>query len=483
MNILASKVRFVLPDEPFGKYIRDLDLLTNEIKLLQKKAGTSNKKFVKAFSEVYAAAKDDKKLDGLIEKPIQVRALAILLQSDIKEHVQLTEELFEKINAVRPNPSSLLIENIYQHYLYYYDHLDDSSIVAFWLKMALAKKGKLDGGVKNILSKTGPKWLAEKAINKNSDFLEQVKYLGLEQYASGRFLTLSKNIYFVKQLEKIPVNQPHDLLLEVQNKSTYESRYDEHKLLGHKILEILIERAPINDIDDSWLNVIMTIAGDPRVPYTHPKYQKWWSALPNSSNLKVKGWLSRLDLRLFLEALKNYSDNSFQSDLQRMYPARKRFLEGLLDKNLISNTRLFLTQGFISYLKRNYKPEHLPSFSRVTTGSISVIHIQFRDSEANIIEGSHSCQLWVYKSLNPSAVVFDLNKSGATYSALTSGLNSKMKDDNGVPLLIENIIHHPPLNWQNKAINALDIAGVKISARDVLTDEDYLRYKRSYGVG
>jgi hypothetical protein len=276
------------------------------------------------------------------------------------------------------------------------------------------------------------------------------------------------------------VNKPHNLLVEVQNKTTFDSRYDERCLVGHKILEILITRAPRVGIDDSWLNVILAIAGDPRVPRTNPKYQKWWLVIDSTLNVKVRGWLSRLDLRLFLEALKNYSFGTGRDNLRRMFPSRKHFLEGLLNKGLISETRLYLSSGAAFYLQQNYNREHLPNFSRVTDGDRSIIYVRMGD--VHIIEGSHSCYLWIYPELDSSAIVFDSYNVRVSYSSLTQGLSKKMILKGTPPR--EKITHNPiSFSWQRKAIQTLRRIGVNITAKDVLPRNDYQKYIRKYGVG
>jgi len=329
----------------------------------------------------------------------------------------------------------------------------------------------------HLLGGNGPKWLAEESHSEGRDFDEQVRLVRLDRYLSGRFLTISKNIYYLNVLRGLETNESNPILEEMQKRSVYDSRYDESSLLGHQILSILIEKAPVSGVGDSWLNVVLAIAGDPRVPPSHPKYLKWWSQLDQQLKNKVQGWLSKLDLRLFLEALEDFSYQPRNEELKRMYPARKHFMEGLLNKQLVTGTRLYLSPSAESYLRRTYKSEHLPSYSVVTDQGKSLIHIQL--GSVHLVEGSHSCQLWIYESLDPSAVVFDYTKNRVTYSSLTQGLAFRMRDK-GLPHKA-NITHHPPLGWQNKAIVALRELGVPIDPKDVLTPKDYRVYKRQYG--
>jgi hypothetical protein len=226
----------------------------------------------------------------------------------------------------------------------------------------------------------------------------------------------------------------------------------------------------------------MSIAGDPRVPTTHPNHQKWWSRISESFKNKVKGWLSKMDLRLFLEALENYSLQRGNGEIKRMFPSRKKFLEGLLDKELITNTRLYLAQGAESYLKKNYEPEHLENYnySTIKGDARSIIHVQL--GKVHLIEGSHSCYLWIYPKLDPSAIVFNYAKKNVLYDSLTSGMSGKMKRCRTPHK--ENITHSPVnFSWQRKAIKTLNSIGVKIYPEDVLSQKDYSLYIRKHGMG
>ncbi len=480
MRLNISKLSFDLPESPFAAYPNALNRLSKKMESIGSGAGTNSDKFKLAYNVIIDAIKNDRELSHVLDAPIKIRALAVALQSEFQEKIDVTANTLTTINAVKPSASRLLILNMYQYYLSLYDRLSSYSDISEWLIHAMKYKGMIGEFDNKILSNHGPKWVAQECIKNNREFDNQIKFLKLENYSSGRFMTVAKNVYYVEQLRTIPVNKPHDLLNEVQNKSVFESKYDDEFLLGHKVLEILIKRAPKSGIHDSWLNVIIAIAGDPRVPNSHPKYSKWWAPIDSTLRVKVRGWLSRLDLRLFLEALENYSSQPGKRDLKRMFPSRKHFLEGLLDKGFVTGTRLFLSYGAARYLRQNYNAEHLPNFSNVTDGDKSIIHVTL--DGAHLIEGSHSCYLWVYKNLDESAIVFDYNEHNVRYSSLTGDMGYAMEQKGTPP--VANITHNPSnFNWQHNAIQTLNKIGVGIKARDVLSKEDHLLYKRKHGVG
>jgi len=481
MKLHISELTFSLPQNPFGKRLVKFRNLSNELKEMANKAGTENQAFKRAYSGLVDSVLRGEKLENILEKPIQVRALAVALNSSIGSRLALTERVFRKIERLQPKPSTLFLQSLLQYYLMHFNQQPEHETIARWLISALRKKGLKREWHANILGQNGPKWLAKKAIDQKRDFQNLVEEIGLHQYASGRFMKVAKGIYYVEQLEEIPVNQPHDLLDEVQKKLVYEANYDGTYQVGHKILEILIRRAPERNIHDSWLNVVMSIAGDPRISKNHPNYHKWWRLIDQKLRLRVQGWLSKLDLRLFLEALENFSSLSNNHDLQRMFPSRKKFLEGLEDNKLVDHTRLYLSAAAERYLKRNYKAEHLPAYSRIISGDRSIVYVRLKGGRAHMVEGSHSCYLWIYKYLTEPAIVLDYSQDQVTYGELTSGMNNKMSDR--YCGAVARITHTPTnYSWQKKAVSELQELGVNIYAKDVLSNEDYLKFKRKHGV-
>jgi len=479
MKLPVSKLNFSLSNAPFVECKKRMEAATEGAKKIAVGAGTGGLAYEKSFLKIKTALRQGKNLEGILVSPIDLRAMAFLFNDvDYVDRINLTPSLLQKVDEIRSQPSRLLVDAIYSHYLHKYDFLKFPLVVARWLKRAKNRRDGLSREVEHLLDDNGPKWLAEESQRQGRDFDEQVKRVELDLYRSGRFLTVAKNIYYLSVLSQLQPNENHLILEEMQKPSAYDSRYDEGSQLGHQILRILIEKAPLSEVSKIWLNVVLAIAGDPRVPSSHKKYRKWWSQIDRQLTNKVRGWLSKLDLKLFLEALKNFSYQVGNEELKRMYPARKQFMEGMLNKQLVTGTRLFLSHDAECYLKDNYKPEHLPSYSCVN-GAQSVIHIQL--DSVQMIEGSHNCKLWIYERLDPSAIVFDYSKNQVSYQSLTGGLRDQM-----VMLGVyhkEDITHNPSnFNWQHKAIKALQDLGVAIEPKDVLMEGDYRKYKRLYGV-
>lgn len=481
MRLPISKLQFRLPDALLTQYEYRLDIATENIKKIARDSGTHSDRYKRALQRFSQSLQQGRSLLSVLRSPVELRVLALLLKNDTASIIELTPAVLNKIDQIRAKPSSLFLEAVYSYYLKHYDQLKDVRAVESWLRKGKEVRGELTDELKHLLGGNGPKWLAEESHRRRSDFDEQVQHLRLDLYQSGRFLTVSKNIYYLDLLRGLRPNEFHSILNEMQMSSVYNSRYDESTLLGHQILRILINKAPDSGVNEAWLKVVLAIGGDPRVPRSHRNYIRWWSQLGTELKGKVEGWLSKLDLKLFLEALEDFSDQPANKELKRMYPARKHFMEGLLNKKLVTRTWLFLSYSAEQYLKGIYQPEHLPNYSLVD-GERSLICIQL--GKVHLVEGSHNCKLWIYERLDPSAAVFDDTKKQFTYRSLTGGLRDQM-ENLGI-YHVADITHTSNYNgnnysWQRNAITALNGIGVQIDSEDILSAEDHRKYKRLYG--
>lgn len=468
-----KKLKFDLPDNMMFPYCAVLEESTSQVQKLAKSSGTGSEKFKEAYEKFWKAHRYGQDIAQILNSSVDLRALAIALKTSKASKIPINVELLKKIDDIKAKPSSLLLESIYSHYLSYYDQLEDLKSVESWLRKSKEARGELDKSTAYILGGEGPKWIADTSREKDIDFDQRVCQVGLDHYLSGRFLANAKNIYYLETIRCLDPGEKHEILEEVQKRDVFESRYEEDSLLGHEVLKILIFKADAKQISDNWMNVIMAIAGDPRVSTHNARYIRWWSQIPQDLVAKVRGWLSKLDLRLFLEALKDFSNQPGKEELKRMYPSRKQFLEGLLKQELVTGTRLFLTYDAEHYIRKHYKIEHLPSYSTVEGGSPKpLIYISL--SGAHVVEGTHSCYFWIYKRLADSAAVFNYNKRRFTYRELTAGLHERMLHEQKEGRYAA--IQHNG-NWQMKAAVALKNLGVDIDASMLLTKIDYQRYK------
>jgi len=492
MLIKFPEINFSLPE---WEYKRDFSIyadVTKSLKEKTKSVGFQSLVFLKSTRAIFAKAKEGKssEIPDLIRKPVDVRALTTLWLSDLFfNNCSVTEELLNALYKPRPALSKLVIQQLLRLFFNRFDEVGDLDALILCLHAELSRnarklnKSDLAKLIKNrtkIISIDGPAWIAKQAIKKQTDLDNFIDEIGLNSFINTRFYSLCQNHYYLEQLRSIEPGVKHAILEEIVKPAVYESPYNQTEMLGHEILRILIDRSPKEGVDEQWQGIILTIAGDPRISKTAPKYQLWWTALNTEQIQKVRGWLSRFDLLLFLKVLEDYGSVSGKSDMSRMFPARKKFLEGLFEMGLVEDSRLFINYKAESYLRNNYKISELPVYANVKDASRSMIYL--RVAGKHMIEGTHNFKLWLYDDLPPRSAIFDYSKDTFNHYELSSHLEGHFykffKDVNKKTPV--SIPHNG--DWQHKAIDAFESFGVRVNPEKVLTEQNYLIYKRRYGL-
>ena len=328
----------------------------------------------------------------------------------------------------------------------------------------------------DIFDNRGPEHIAKIALKEGKELKESWKRLGLSGYDNCIYQQICRHRYYIETLKTIPVGDDHAILSEISRKEVYEASAGKGKLLGHEVLETLISRSPMSEPSDSWLKVIISIAGDPRVNPAMPRYQKWWGLISKKLRTKVQGWLARFDLALFLEILKEYGRVSGDSDLKRMFPQREKFLKGLIDQGLVIQSRLFVSYKAEEFLRRYYKAEQLPAYALVN-GQVSIIYLQV--GNCHMVEGSHNFSLKIFPELPKSTRILNYSEKYFRNYDLNKYLCTDFENEVGKPYA--KIIHNS-LTWQNKAIQYLKKQGITLNIEKLFTPSDYETFKCRYGI-
>ncbi|MFA0349913.1 transcriptional regulator, partial [Vibrio sp. 10N.222.55.C6] len=106
MRLRIKKLPVTLRHDPLGKSIEELSQLTQKLGVLSKNAGIENTKFKSAYGDVYKALIANKAVEDVVDTSVHVRALAISLQTDIKNKVSFTRRLLNKITEIVGKPSA-----------------------------------------------------------------------------------------------------------------------------------------------------------------------------------------------------------------------------------------------------------------------------------------------------------------------------------------------------------------------------------------
>lgn len=326
-----------------------------------------------------------------------------------------------------------------------------------------------------LISMEGPSYFSRQVRESGQELEQKFAALGLVGYDQGRYGDLCRAHYYIETLKEVELGQWDPIFDELLKPSVNRAPFGEGKRIGHAALEILIDRAG-SEVSEGWQDFVLGVAGDPRINSSATNYQEWWRPLGAARVDKVRGWLSREDLKLFLQALEQYGIESGKSDLQRMFPARKRFLEGLYNQKLIRNTRLMLGRSAEGIVKRLLGDEIKTNFASLEGGLADKAIIYVDCGDFYLVEGSHSFKIWVYLA-PPGKLVPSYDCSSFTHGELTHITPSQYSAMYGLPY--EAVTHNG--TWQSKVINFLAEHGVELDIESLLSPAEYRGHLAIHG--
>lgn len=493
--IKVSALDFKLPEwqESDFQLVREAE---RKVASVGNSAGKSSEAFKDACEELkyIARRKGRAPLRSALAKAIDVRAFTYLLATDdeFAKSISLHSDLLDAVLVPRNPLSKLSLLQLIRAFFVRFDELVSADGLKTWCEFQKAQLSAYDGKKDSndltryakyaviLFSESGPHRVVTYAKSNQMDFDNVVPKLGLTGFSGGRYLTLCRYQYYLESLKSIPVGSDDAILLEVTNSDVVNAPYADDKLLGHAILEVLIDRSEGQSISRSWQSTILSIAGDPRVPRSSRNYQQWWALLGEKRIALMRGWLSRFDLSLFLGILEQSAKDNSDKMMERMFKPRKIFMEGLLEQGIILESRLFLTSAAEYYLVKNYKKNELPSIAKVKGGQASVIYLRLKNG-VHFVEGTHSFSIRVMDKLPTKTRLDDYSVNTYHSRDLGAGLGEayfrEYKNDGGI--IAE--AHDTRLNWQNKVLQHLKKYKIELDIGMLLPPNKYREYKSKFG--
>lgn len=401
-----------------------------------------------------------------------------------------TQELLDRFETVGLPLSSLTLAALLRAYFDHFDRLFQGDMLkhgqTFLRRHLNARRGGQSGSDLDKV-RSAQDWLfSESAIQatvsstrqRYSDLEEAWRAWGLRAYRAGRFAQRCQAIFYIEHLEQIDVGADTAVFAEVTQKSVARLPYGEGKTIGVKVLEVLIDRSADSQLSDAWREAILEIAGDPRLPPSAPSYQRWWDPVGPERVRRMQGWMSQLDIGLFLEVLEEVGKQSSNAELQRMFPARKQLLTAILETGAVVNSRLFLSREALSYVKRQYPERQLNVFGKLSDASKSVIYMQV--GSVHLVEGTHSFRIYIYPSLPADCIVFQHDKHPINPLDLGPDLERSLYDPGTPKSQYRHFAstHYTNLKWVYEAIRVLRNAGVRVDETQVLSASQLARFRR-----
>lgn len=467
---------------------------------LEGKAGGSD-----AFERMLAAFRDmvrTGRFDGfkpLLGKRLAARALTWLWLNDEVIgprllNVQLLNTLTE---AQQPRLTRITLVQLIQMYFRHFDRLDERDKTAeqslravveahVHAQLRLLPEPRMPSLRPDALTQLkqhghwllgldGPLALAKQVREQGSELAASFEAYGLAGLDTGRYGDICRAHFYLETLRGLAPGEWDEVLDELLKPSVSKAPYEGDKRIGHAALEILIDRAGAEP-GEAWQNFILNLAGDPRIASSSPNYRQWWLPLGEERINQVRGWLSKEDLRLFLQAVEQYGKESGKEDLQRMFPARKTFLEGLFRLGLIRSTRLMLGGAAQQSVRRILGAEVKTNFAKLTMADKAVIYLDCGDF--HLVEGSHSFKIWVYLA-QPGPAIKSYDIKVFSHTDLTVELPKVYKKL--YPELGHEAVTHNG-TWQRKVFDFLAENGIGVDIEQLLTKQEYRSYLSRYGV-
>lgn len=491
---MLSIAKFTLPEnagladvKEFGKFVTRLERISGS-------TGTSSRWFQLRCNVISRLARDGEALDSMLTVSRDSRVILHLWEHDdaFLTKVPPTKRTLTKLREFSGGFRAGHLSSLTEVYFRRFDEIPQHSAMMEAIGEALRAIPKkrlppnlrqLAGHIDVVFNTRSPEIIAKAVREDRKSFKAFVAHLGVPVERPGRFMEACKNEYYVQTVQTLEPGVMHPVLRELMSQDVKESPYDKRLCLGQKVASIMIEKSARlpRGMPEDWLDTVISIMGDPRRGHRTPAYQKWWAPMSASQVALVRKWLAGADLRLFLEILE---DSSSDADLQRMYPDRKAFLEGLLEHYKVEDARLFLGESAARYIARKFSRDAIRSHGRLRDRHKTVIHVQVEG--IHLFEGTHNYAARLGKHLPEGSRVLNYSQHNYTYAELTSELEFELLKSargQGRKDASARIVHSTPLTWQHKLIEEFGRLGLNVHPEHVLTTPQYRAYRSRYGIG
>jgi len=478
---LFEPLKLQLPDDIGLENIDIFNDLQAQLAQLADGGNADNPRSQQRKRDILQAIQNGKKVPLFLQTSSDLR-LCLSLWRENSEFFRLApfnSEVLKSLKQTLKHPSRLQLWQLIQLYLETYEHLPSRRGLATFLQQKLqslperAQESQEMQGYRqhaaDLFASDGVKSLVMAAQREQQGLVELSKAWHVPEQSN--FAQQARALYYLKPLENLKLGEEHPVLEEIQQEQVKSTSMSDELLLGHHAAKLLMDKvlAAQADLPENWRHRILAMLDDPRVPRSSPSFQMWWGRLDRKYVNAMRTWLSKLDLRLFLNILEEVARTHDRKDMLRMYPARKRFLEGLHAQGLITESRLLLGKQAEAYVREEFDDRDLSGFGKLGSADASLIYLNLQG--VHLLEGTHSFQVRIYQELPIEGLAdYELEKfSVATIRKYTADLNVKHS-------------HSPVPRWQHKLIESLAQApfNLYIDPTKVLSQKDFLVYVETF---
>lgn len=434
-------------------------------------------------------------LHSLLKSRMGARSLTKLWLEDdaFRDRLLSVAMLKALIEAQKPRLTRLTLIQLIQLYFKFFDQLPSREVLE-QLQCSILEQldvvpsssfklghddilSVLQQKSKWLLSQDGPIQLVSEIQSKHQELADAFVFYGLKGFDTGRYGDVCRAMFYLETLKSLEIGLWDPVLDELLKPSVSKAPYQEGRRIGHAALEIIIDRV-VDMPSEDWQSFVLTLAGDPRIASSATNYRDWWIPLGEARIEKVRSWLAKEDLKLFLKAVEQYGIDTSNGDLQRMFPARKIFLEGLLELKLIRRARLLLGRTAWQSVRGILPSDVKTNFSVMSGNGYNDKAVILLDcGDFFMVEGSHNISLRIFLGL-PSGHLFSYDYKNFSYEILNKVLNEHRKKYPKIPF---EVISHQS-GWQNKAFQFFAENGIDLDIEKLLSESDYQVLLRRFGL-
>jgi len=482
---LFSPLRLHLPESVGLEGIAVFAELSAQLANLAQSGSTAgNSRWQTRKTLILAQVKSSADLTAWMREPADLRLLLSLWRDNTVffQTAPPDAAFMQRLQRDWPQPSRLLLWQLIQLYLERYDSLDSAALLATYLQHTLAGLGARPHESQDLkiyrqqaatlFGKEGPGALLRAA--RRNEALAHGLSAALKAWAVpelSRYAQACKRRYYLAPLAELALGAASPLFAELSDERVKSAPLEDELLVGHHAACLLMDKvlAAKADLPENWRQLILNLMGDPRVPRSSPSFQAWWGRVDARYASAMRTWLSKLDLKLFLNILEEVARSHDRTDLLRMFPARKRLLEGLHAQGLIRESRLLLGKQAEKYIRAHFEAGDLPSFGQLSSSDASVIYLNLQG--IHLLEGTHFFQMRLYQDLPILGL--------ADYETDKFSLAEMRKYPADVTIKHS---HSPLPRWQHELIATLGAApfNLAIDPQQVLSKTDYRAYVAAF---
>jgi len=459
IKLQLPQLTFTLDETAGRSDLHIFNELTEALKKMGKGQPPQSRWFQQRRQEIMDAVIAGKNFKYILSAPSDIRVLIFLWNTNtlFSSKCPISKKNLKRVLRIKPLLSPSQIYGLIRLYFFQYDQIADLPFFCKYIrdqlgiicpKKRLSQDMQVYCDQKDILFDPSLKSFWARYENAGIHLKDICKKNHIPWDHTARFIIAAKYHLYVAPVEKLHPGGMDPIFDRFDEPEIKNMPYKNQLSLAQTISMCMMDKTSNKNMPDNWRKIIISLLGDPRMPKSSELYQEGWAGLPLDYEKQMQKWLSQMDMLVFLELLKEIGNQSGNEVIQRMFPARKSFLESLYQTGMITRTRLFLSNDAIEYIEKQYDPEDRPAFAHVSHKKKSIIYMQV--GRVHLIEGTHNYSARLLDRLPKASGITDQQKKKFVLTELATGLDQNYVSEFQEHTHLYVVPHDIHNAWQRK---------------------------------